>query len=353
VDTFGYCTREMVKRALDSKATARDDWQVDRAVEASVRSIQGLTHVRFYPQTATRYFDWPNRQYARSERLWLDSNQLISVALLVSGGTTIPAADYFLRRADDVDEPPYDHIEIDLDSSSAWSTSGTHQRSIAITGVWGHSANEATAGATAEALDASETGMDVTNSAAIGVGDIIRVESERMIVTDKVMLDTGVNIDASDSLTASVADVSITVSTTTGAPVKDEIILIDSERMLVVDVAGSALTVKRQWDGSVLATHAANADIYALRTLTVTRGALGTTAATHSTSTTIYRHLVPPLVRELGVAESMNILLQETSGYARQSGSGENARDYTGRGIRALREDVQREFGRRMRTAAI
>ena len=353
ISTPCYCTREDVKAALDSKETARNNAQVDRALEAAVRSIDGLTHRRFWPWSGTRYLDWPNFQYARPWRLWLDSNEVISVSALVSGGTTIAAADYFLRRSDGLDEPPYTHIEIDLASSAAFSVGTTHQRSAAITGVFGHSADEAAAGTTVEVLDISETGIDVSDSALIGIGDLIKVDSERMLVTGKSMLDTAVNIDAGDSLLASAADVAITMSTTTGAPVEGEIILIGSERMLVVDVASTVLTVKRAWDGTVLATHAGSADIFAPRTLTVVRASAGTTAATHSTSAAITKHVVPPLVRDLAIAEAMNTLLQEGSGYAREVGSGEGAREMSGKGLRDLREQVRTAYGRNARTMAI
>jgi hypothetical protein len=355
VDSFAYCTREDVKRALDSKNTARDDAQVDRAVAAGRRAIESLTHRRFYPWTGTRYMDWPNYQYARSWRLWLGSNEMVSLETLVSGGVTIVANDRFLRRSDNIDEAPYTHIEIDLDSAAAFSAGSTHQRSVALTGVFGGCpVEENPAGALSGAVvSTSATSVTVTNSAAIGVGDIIRADSERLIVTDKSMVDTGVNIDAGDSLTASPSDVAITMSTTTLAPVRDEVILIDSERMLVVDVAGSVLTVKRAWDGSVLATHAGSADIYAPRTLTVQRGALGTTAATHLDAATVYRYAPPPLVRDLNIAEAMSTLLQEISGYAREVGSGENSREASGRGLKSLREDVYVAHGRKARMAAI
>lgn len=65
-----YCSREDVMRALDSKLTARNATQIDRAIEAAAQSIDALTHRRFYPWTGTRYFDWPNFQYARPWRPW-------------------------------------------------------------------------------------------------------------------------------------------------------------------------------------------------------------------------------------------------------------------------------------------
>lgn len=346
-----YATREDVKAALDSKETARNNGQIDRALESASRSIEGLLHRRLYPVTATRYFDWPNAQGARPWRLWLDDSELISVTTLSSGGVVIPAADYFLEP--NRTGPPYRRIEVDLDSSSAFGGGGTHQRDITVTGLWGHSNDESPAGDVDEAMSVSETDLDVTSSAAIGVGSVLRVGSERLIVTGKTMKDTGVNIDVSDSLAASAADVSITMSTTTGAPAVDEVILIDSERMLVVDVAGTVLTVKRGWDGSVLATHAAGADIYAPRTLTVTRGALGTTAATMSAGDDIWRWDPPGPVRELCIAEALTAVLQGQSGYARVVGSGEAQREAYGRGLADLRESVYTSHGRKARTRAV
>jgi len=354
ISTPVYCLREDVKRALDSPEVARNNGQVDRALEAGARAVEGLTHRRFYPWAGTRYFDWPNYQYARSWRLWLDSNEAISLSALVSGGTTISSSDYFLRRSDDLDEPPYTYIEIDLDSSAAFSSGDTHQRSIAATGVFGYSADEATAGTITEALaDTTGTTVVISDSTLVGTGSLIKVDSERMLVTNRTMSDTGVNIDAGDSLTASNSDVSITMSTTTGAPAAGDVILIDSERMLVVDVASTVLTVKRAWDGSVLATHAGGADIFALRTLTVVRGFLGTTAATHLDNAAAVRHVPPPLVRELNIAEALNILLGESSGYARQVGSGDGSRAASGAGLADLREQVLTTYGRKARVRAV
>lgn len=352
-----YCTREMAQRALDVRETARAAGQIDRAIEAAADAIDGgalgatrgsgLLKRRFFPELETRYFDWPNSQRARSWRLWLDQHELISVTTLTAGGTTIAASDYFLYPSDG---PPYNRLEIDLDSSAAFASGDTHQRAIAITGVWGYTTDTASAGTLAEALDASETAVDVSDSSLIGVGDLIQVDSERMLVTNKTMLDTGQNIGG--NLTASNSDVTVAVSDGTGYAV-DEVILVDSERMLIVDIAGNNLTVKRAWDGSVLAAHTSGADIYALRTLTVVRGAYGTTAATHDSGAAISRHEVPSLVRDLSLGLALVQLLGEQAGYARTAGSGEGQREVTGRGLAALRRDCYAAYGRKARIRGV
>jgi hypothetical protein len=347
VSTIWYTTRERVKRALDAAETARNNAQVDAAIASASPEIEGLCHRFFYPLTATRYFDDKIGPVCGT-RLYLDKHDLISATSITVDGTALSASDYHLYPQDG---PPYRWIDLDDDASASWSSS---QRGNVLVGIWGHSANTSAAGTITAALaDTTGTSVSCSDSAAIGVGDIIKVDSERMIVTGKTMADTGVNIHAADSLTASNADVGITMSTTTAAPVADEIILIDSERMLVVDVAGSVLTVKRAWDGSVLATHAALADIYAPRTLTVERGALGTTAATHLINAAITRHVVPPLVEGYAVASAMNQLLNEGSGYARVAGSGENAREYWGRQLGEKRDQVYATYGRKARSRAV
>lgn len=343
-----YTTREQVKAALDSAETARNNGQVDRAIAAATDAIHGRLHRTFYPWTGTRYFDWPNAQRARPWRLWLDDNELAAVTSLSSGGTTIAAADYFLRP---YDGPPYNRVEIDLDSSAAFGGGSTSQRDITITGVWaGCPLDESPAGALAEALDASETAVDVTDSATVGVGHILRVDTERMIVTGKSMLDTGQNLGG--DLAANVAGTTVAV-TTGSAYTVGEVLLIDAERMLIVDVAGNNLIVKRAWDGSVLSAHTTGTDIYAPRTLTVTRGALGTTAATHDTAAAIYRHDPPAGIVRLATALALDTLLQESSGYARQVGSGESQREASGRALRSAWDEAYTTHGRKARMRAV
>jgi hypothetical protein len=343
-----YATREQVKAALDTAETARNDAQVDRAIESGARSIEGLLHRRFYPWTGTRYFPWPSVRFRTTFRLWLDADELISLTTLVAGGVTIPAADYFLEPVNT--GPPFTSIEIDLGSSASFSSGSTWQRAIAVTGVFGHSADEAPAGALAGAISSTTaTSAGVTDSSLIGVGTIIRVEGERMNVTAKAMVSTG---QTSSALTASSSDEVIT-GISAGTIKVGEIILVDAERMLVVDVAGTTLTVKRAWDGSTLASHSGGATIFAPRTLQVERGALGTSAAAHLDATAVVKHVAPALVRDLNIAEAINQLQLETSGYARVIGEGENAREGTGRSLFYLRKDAMATYGRQARQRAV
>lgn len=347
---MAYASVEQLAAATDTKFTARMDSQLKNALESGANALEAQLHRRFAPWVGTRYFDWPARDYSPSWKLALGRNEIVSVTSLVAVGTTIAATDYFLRRYDDLDEPPYGRIEIDLSSSAAFAAGDTPQRALAITGVWDWPANDVPAGTiTADVTTTTATSISVSNSAAVGVGNTLRIDSERVIVTGKTMVDTAQNASA---LTAANNDVAIT-GITAGTIAVGEVLLVDSERMLVVDVAGTTVTVKRAHDGTVLAAHLLNADIYAPRTVTVTRGALGTTAATHTSAAVVYRHDAPALIQELNIAEALNTMGQRQSAYAREVGSGENTREASGRGLKAIREDAYTAFGRKARKAAV
>lgn len=351
-----YATREMFKRALDIGETARHNSSIDRVLESGARIVDGKCHRTFYPQTATRYFDWPNEQGALPWRLWLDETELISTTALSSGGTTIASTDYNLEP--NRTGPPYNRLEINIGTSASFGGGATHQRDITITGLWGYTNEETTLGVTAEALDASETGIDVSAavSAEVGVGSILRIDSERVIVSNRVSLDTTINLGGT-GLTAAKNDVTVAVSDGTQFAV-DELITIDAERMLIVDITGNNLTVIRAYDGTVLATHAIGADIYAPRTLTVIRGALGTTAATHSSGATVYRWNPPAGIQVLNLAEAIHTLMQEQTGWFRTMSASSNFGGAAKRAatIEALvdqREMQYQQYGRKARTRTV
>lgn len=332
-----YATREEIKAELDVKETARSNSRIDRALADATDAVHGLCKRVFYPTLATRSFNWPNEQHARSWRLWLDQSELISVTTLTSSGTTIASTDYFLEPNEY--GPPYNRIEIDLASNASFDSGDTHQRAIVVTGLFGYTNDETAAGATAEALDASETGVDVdaATSAAVGVGSLLRIDSERVIVTGRSNLDTGQTLGSSVTNQNNIVTIAVQSGTAFAA---GESMTINSERMLIEDITGNNLTVRRAWDGSSIAAHTAGATIYAPRTLTVTRGALGTTAATHLTAATVYRWDPPGPVRQLCVAEAVTDLLQGRSGYARTAGAGDSEREVSGRGLKNLRDRV-------------
>lgn len=348
-----YATREEVKAELDAKETSRSNSRIDRALAAGMDAVHGLTHRMFYPVLATRRFDWPPRAGSTAGILRLGSNEIISVASLTSGGIEIPAGQYLLRRADDLDEPPYTRIELDLSGPASFGQGDTYQQDIAAHSLFGYRNDEAPAGATVEDLDATETAVnvDAATSAAAGVGALLRIDDERVIVTGRSLLYTGQTLGGA-GLTNQNSAVVVDVADGTGFAA-GETIVIDGERMLVEDIAGDTLIVRRAWDGSTIAAHTATTAIFAPRTLTVARGALGTTAATHSSGASVYRFDFPGSVRQLCLAEALTDLLQGRSGYARTAGSGDNERETSGRGLKDLRDRVYTSHGRKARMRSV
>lgn len=347
-----YATREEIKAELDVKETARSNARIDRALADATDAVHGLTHRVFYPVQDVRKMDWPARSGGTSWILRLDANELVAVTSLTSGGTVIAPGDYLLRRADDRSEPPYTRLEINLGGSASFGGGDTYQQDIVIDGLFGYRNDERPAGTTTEALDAAETGIDVdaASSAATGIGSLLRLDAERVVVTGRSMLDTGQTLgtDLANQNNSIVVPVGSGAAFATG-----EMILIDGERMLVDEIAGNTLLVRRAWDGSPLAAHTAGATIYAPRTLAVERGALGTTAATHTSGTAVARWDAPGSVRQLCLAEALVDLMQGRSAYARTAGGGENEREATGRGLKELRERVYVSHGRKNRMRSV
>lgn len=346
-----YVTREAVMSALDAKPSTRETDRFDEAIETSSRFAERLCHrAHFHPQIATRYFDWPdeNTRGTRPWRLRLGRHRLISLSSLTAGGVTIATSDVNLEPRND--GPPYARIEVDLSSAAAFQSGDTHQQAIAAAGTWGETLDTAPAGALAEALDDSETGVDVTDSSHIGVGTLLLCESEWVNVTARDLLDSGQNLGSNlgDGDTDDVVNLSSGAAFFVG-----ERITIDSERMDLLDISGNNGIVRRAVDGSQLAAHTSGADIYAPRRLTVERGAVGSTAAAHDTATAVARWLIPSGIWSLVKAESISQVENEQAGYARTIGDGENEREAAGKSLAALRRQVKATYGRQLRSGAV
>jgi hypothetical protein len=345
-----YATREQVRLSLDYEDTPRNTMLIDTAIESGARSIESSLSRFFYPTIAVRKFDWPPLPTAGNYpwRVWLDANEVLSVTTLTSGGVVIPSSGYLLEPYNY--GPPYNRIDINLGTNSAFTSSATWQQSLSVAGVFGACQDTAPCGTLAAAISTvGATTCSVTDSSAIGVGTMLLADTERMSVTGRSMLTTGQTLQT--PVTADKAVVTLAVTDGTKYFV-DETVLLDAERMRIIDIAGNNLIVKRAWDGTVLASHAGST-IYAPRTLTITRGEWGTTAATHLISAPLYRHVPPGTVTELNIAEAANTVLQKTSGYARTTGEGENQRPASGAGLSDLRKRAVTELGRKARQRTV
>jgi len=348
-----YATREQVKDSLEIAHSAWSNALIDGKLETASRDAEKFLHRRFYPELRTISKDWPGYQYSPTWQLWLDDQELISLASFVSGGTSISTANIKLRRGDDLAEPPYSFLEVDLSSSAAFSSGPTFQQSNAITGVFGYNETDTDTvrGLLGGNINSSVQTLVINPSNGVldvGVHSLLLIGTEYLVVTDRRMSDTGVNLTA--VLSASNGDTVATVGDGT-AFARDEIILIGGERMRVNDIAGNNLIVSRSWDGTVIDDHAISDDIYALRTFTATRGALGSTAAAHTAADSVYAHQF--VVNELVIAETVVLLEQNASGYARTVGSGPNLREAKGVGLEDVRSRAWISYGRKARKGAI
>ena len=332
-----YATVEQLQAATDYKTTAYEQGRLARLLDAASRKIEKRLHRHFFPLTeAVTFIDPPTSTLRRvtTSGFWLDRDLLALTAATV---------DSTAQTVANVKTYPTSY-------GAPYSWIGLTGSTIVVTGRWGYSEDTTPAGAVAEEVDISETAINVSDSSLIGIGDLIKCESEQMLVTGKTQLDSAQNLGAG-GLTASVADVTVDLTDGTAFNV-GEIILIDSEKMLILDIAGNNGTVERAYDGTVLAAHAGGADIYAPRTLSVVRGAVGTTAATHVDTTALVKNVPPAPVTELCIAEAVTAYEQEASGYGRTIGSGDSVREARGAGLRGLQMTVADSY-RRVRTPSL
>lgn len=347
-----YCNREDVKAAPDFAETSRGNTRIDRAIQSVSDVIDGEMKRFFYPLDATFKFDWPNWSYAPPWKLYLDRWDLQVLTSVTSGGVAIPLASVIPYPVNRTDGWPYTRIELDRSTSAVFAAGSTPQLSISLAGTWGFTVNTDPAGILAAAIStAGATTMTVSDASRLGVGDLAIIDTERLLVTEKATVTTG-QTNVSGGTSASAADNAITV--TSGVAINlGEVLLLDSERLLVDDVTGNVVTVRRAWDGTVLATHSGGTTLYAYRVLTVARGQCGTTATTHLISTAVSRHRPPGPIRDLGIAESVNRVLQETSGYARTVGEGDAARPAPGVALADLWAETGTLYRRKARIRAV
>lgn len=346
-----YCSREDVKSAADILQEADYNVHVDSAIQAAVGDVNRLCHRRFYNVIETAYFDWPNFQRAYPWRIWFDERELadttVNVPVVTSGGTVIPSSAILWGPWNY--SPPFTFLELDRSQSYSFGLSSTPQRDVSIAGTFGYWTQTRPAGSLAASASSSVAAITVSNSAETGVGDMITVDSESMLVSDKAYADTGQAQTGSGCTTAQANDNVLTVGT--GSDLNaGELLQLDGEVMLASSVTGNNVTVIRAYDGSALATHS-NAEVYAGRLLTVLRGQFGTTAASHSNAAPITALLIPPQVRELAIAESLNYVAQKSAAYARSIG--ENATPIPGGGLPDLRDRVFAAYGRKARQRVI
>jgi hypothetical protein len=315
VDRACYCTREQVRRALDVKLASYSNDQVDRAIVASAEVVEGFAQRKFFPDDKTAKFDWPNYSLAYPWRVWLDNMELAAPATSVVTGTFLPVPIPIPINAiifQPINSgPPFTSIELRRDLNNAFGGGQTPQLDIGITGTFGYWTKTRTAGTLAVACTSGDTTITVSDAVSIGVGDVLIAGTERMIVTDSNFIDTTINFSGLSNASAQDNVVMVPDGTkfTSG-----EVLMIDAEWILVLQILGNTMVVKRAWDASILTGHTGGT-LWARRSLSVLRGVLGTTAASHSQNLALTVNAVPGLVRQLAIAEAEVWITQEPGAY--------------------------------------
>ena len=310
-----YISRDSFMAAADIHTPANLSATIDRILASASRSIDQTYHRHFYPLTEAVTYSFTGG----GQGFWTERDlRSITSATVDSTAQTVADIELYPTQYG----PPYSWV-------------GLMGAAVVVTGVWGYSADTTPAGALAEALDTTETDVDITDSSLVGVGDMILAGTEQMVVTDAVLLDT--TADLNDTLTADVNDETVTLDDATQVNA-GEVVTMDSERMKIISISGNDTTMKRAWDGSTLAAHSSGINVFAPRTLTVERNAVGTVAATHNNAAVLIKNVPPAPITSLCVAEALVLFQQEQSAYGRTVGSGDSQREARGAGLKDARK---------------
>lgn len=194
-----YCTITDIKASLGITSTT-DDTIMRKIAESASRNIDNFCQRFFYIESATKYFEGSNSP------LWL-SPDLLSIDTDglstdedgdATFESTFETTDYHLKPFNTF---PKTHIILSDDSDYGSFANGV-RRGVEIAGVWGYgdgiSATPYIVDTTlTEALDASETGVDVTAITNLNGGNTILIDSEQMYVysysTLTLTVERGVN----------------------------------------------------------------------------------------------------------------------------------------------------------------
>lgn len=157
-------------------------------LESVSRRIESACHRSqfgsgFGPRLGTNRYDTDGGNYLLLRDDLLTATTVTVAALTGDAGSAVVVdTDYYLRNADGYTGPPWRGIV--LHGQGGTTTYGTGFRTASILGVWGHSNTTVTSSATtSEALDTSETGVDVSSGTVFSPGMTILVESEQMYVS--------------------------------------------------------------------------------------------------------------------------------------------------------------------------
>ncbi len=185
-----YCDLSKLKRRLANMTSSyANDTEFLELLNATSRQIDRYCQRHFYVKKETKYFDG-------GTELWIPDLLSITTSGLKTDEdgnatfeNTLATTDYILYgwgKDDTLNRFPKIRIVPNPNGNYSSFASGV-KKGVEIAGNWGYAESATpynTDTTTAEALDASETGVDVTLSANLSVGMTILVESEQMYISE-------------------------------------------------------------------------------------------------------------------------------------------------------------------------
>lgn len=162
-----------------------DDLAIAAAVATVSREIDRYCGRRFYVETATRYFDALDGGCLRVDDLLSVTSIKTDSTLDRTYATTWAATDYELDPPNALSEsPPEPYTRILVKPLGTNSFRTGDRRGNQVVGIWGYyDVRETVSSLLNEALDTSETGVDVVDGTLYDVGQTLLIDSEQMEVT--------------------------------------------------------------------------------------------------------------------------------------------------------------------------
>lgn len=163
------------------KTDTTDDAVIEFLLKTASRFLEAETGKRFIPYIETRYYDVPTEEEIDPRVLKLDGDLLEIITLTNGDNVVIPDTEYKLRPKN---VTPHYGIRLNDNSTFMWASDGTGDVHdvIAVSGYWAYhdrySIAWALGGTSSEAMDASETGLDVVSNSSFVVGDLARFDNE-------------------------------------------------------------------------------------------------------------------------------------------------------------------------------
>jgi len=160
------------------------------------KAIDSFTRRKFYPRVETRYYTLDDSKLVRLD------DDLLSLTTLkdYNGASTVGAGVLFTAAGSNWNRTPSDRIIIDSSSGSTLNYSGTPEKAVEVTGVWGYhedwdnafldtgtslAASVTDSSTTLEVAGAGSTGSDINYEwPRIAIGDLVRLDSEYLQVVN-------------------------------------------------------------------------------------------------------------------------------------------------------------------------